>query len=370
LSFTLSDEQEELREVVRSFLDNNSGEAEVRRLMATEAGYDPAVWRRLTSELGLAGLAIPEEYGGAGSGWVEVGVVMEETGRSLLCAPFLATVGLAVPVLLAGDADARKDYLPSIAAGETIATVALTEASGRWDLDQVTTRAERQGDGWRLHGHQSYVLDGHVADLLLVVATTGEGLGVFAVDGGAEGVRRRLLPTMDQTRKLAAIDLDGVPGRAVLVGADTRPALEAALHRGVAALAAEQVGGAQRALELAVEYAKVRHQYDRAIGSFQAIKHMCAEMLLLVESGRSAVYAAMQAADESAADLPVLASLVKAYCSDAYSKVAGQCIQIHGGIGFTWEHPAHLYFKRAAGSAQFMGDATSHRARFADAVLA
>lgn len=243
MSFSLNDEQQELRNVVRDFLTNHSSEADVRRSMSSGAGYDRQVWQRLAGELGLVGLAIPEEFGGGGFGWVELGAVLEETGRALLCAPFLSTVGLAVPVLIAGDPEVGKEYLPAIAAGETIATLALTEKAGSWDPESVTTRAERDGDGWRVSGHKTFVPDGALADLLLTVARTPDGIGVFAVDAAATGVGRRRLPTMDQTRPQAAIDLDGVAARAVLLEGPGAPALRQALQRAAIAVAAEQVGG-------------------------------------------------------------------------------------------------------------------------------
>ena len=370
MSFTLSDEQQELRAVVRDFLAENSSEEHVRGLMGAEPGYDPRVWRRLAGELGLVGLVIPEEFGGGGFGWVELGVVLEETGRALLCAPFLSAVGLAVPVLLRADREVGKEYLPGIATGETIATLALTEETGSWDPGQVAARAELDDDGWRVSGRKTFVPDGALADLLLTVARTPDGVGVFAVDGTAAGVARRRLPTMDQTRPQAVIDLDGVAARPVLLEGPDAPLLRQALQCAAIAVAAEQVGAAEKALELAVDYARTRTQFGRPIGSFQAIKHMCADMLLQVESGRSAVYTALQAADEASPELAAMASLAKAFCTDAFLDVARGCIQVHGGIGVTWEHPAHLYFKRATSSARLLGDAARHRELFAAEVIA
>jgi alkylation response protein AidB-like acyl-CoA dehydrogenase len=370
MNFSLSDEQVELRTVVRRFLAERATEPETRRLMATDTGYDPAVWRQLARQLGLVGLAVPEEYGGAGFGWVELGVVFEEMGRVLLCAPFFATVGLAIPALLAsGDEKACADLLPDIAAGDRIATLALTEPAGRWDADGVTLRAEQHEGGWRLDGMKTYVPDGAVADLVLVVARSEAGIGLFAVEGTAAGLTRRNLPTLDQTRKQAELTFDAVPAR--LVGQDGSGwvAVEEGLRRAAVALSAEQVGAAQRALDLAVEHAKVRTQFGRPIGSFQAIKHMCSEMLLEVESARSAALYAMWAADSSPAELATAADLAQAFCTDALNVVAAGCIQVHGGIGFTWEHPAHLYFKRASSSTFLLGDADHHRALFADRVL-
>jgi alkylation response protein AidB-like acyl-CoA dehydrogenase len=362
VNFAFSEEQEELRKSVRRFLEDKSPETEVRRLMETDEGFDAAVWSQMGEQLGLQGLAIPEEHGGSGYTYVELTVVFEEMGRALLCAPYFSTVALAANALLAsGDDSAQKEYLPGIAAGETIATVALTEPSGRWDESGVEATASKSGDGWTLSGTKSYVIDGHTASLILVAARTDAGVSLFAVDGDASGLTRTALPTMDQTRKQAKLDLDGVPGR--LVGADGGgwAVLQKTLDLAAVALAAEQVGGAQRCLEMSVDYAKERVQFGRPIGSFQAIKHKCADMLLEVESAKSAAYYAGWAAAEDNDELPVVASLAKAYCSDAYFHAAAENIQIHGGIGFTWEHPAHLYFKRAKSSELMLGDPTYHR---------
>jgi alkylation response protein AidB-like acyl-CoA dehydrogenase len=370
MNFSLSDEQVALRSVVRRFLAEHATESETRRVMASDTGYDPAVWDRLAGQLGLVGLAVPEKYGGAGSGWVELGVVFEEMGRVLLCAPYFATVALAIPALLAsGDEAACADLLPDIAAGQRIATLALTEPAGRWDADGVTLGAAPGDDGWRLDGLKTYVPDGAIADLVLVVARSDAGIGLFAVEGTASGLTRRALPTLDQTRKQAELSFDGVQARLVGREGTGWAAVEETLRRAAVALSAEQVGAAQRALDMAVEHAKVRTQFGRPIGSFQAIKHMCSEMLLAVESARSAAYYAMWAADSSPEELPAAASLAQAFCSDALSSVAASCIQVHGGIGFTWEHPAHLYFKRASSSSFLLGDADHHRTLFADRVL-
>jgi alkylation response protein AidB-like acyl-CoA dehydrogenase len=362
VNFAFSEEQEELRKSVRRFLDDKSPETEVRRLMETTEGYDPAVWSQMAQQLGLQGLAIPEEYGGSGYTYVELIVVMEEMGRALLCAPYFSTIGLAANALLtSGDDAAKKEYLPGIASGETIATLALTEESGKWDESGITLEATKAGDGYTLTGTKSFVLDGHTAHLILVAARTGKGVSLFAVNGDASGLTRTALSTMDQTRKQAKLDFDGTPAR--LVGAEGQgwKTLEKTLDLAAVALAAEQVGGAQKVLDMSVEYAKVRVQFGRPIGSFQAIKHKCADMLLEVESAKSAAYYAGWAAAEDSDELPVVASLAKAYCSDAYFHAAAENIQIHGGIGFTWEHPAHLYFKRAKTDELYLGDPTYHR---------
>ncbi len=364
-----SEEQEELRRSVRRFLDDRSPPAEVRRLMETAEGYSAPVWSQMGSQLGLQGLAVPERYGGMGFGAVEQAIVLEEMGRTLLCAPYFATVALAANALLqSGDEEACATHLPSIAAGEKIATVALSEDSGRWDEDGVTLAARRAGAGWALDGHKTFVPDGHVARLVLAVARTREGLSLFAVDGDAEGLTRWPLPTLDQTRKLARLELSGTPARLVGAEGEAWPGLSRTLDLAAIALAAEQVGGAQRCLDMSVEYAKVRYQFGRPIGSFQAIKHKCADMLAQVEAARSAAQYAAWAAAEDSPEVPVVASLAKATCSEAYFAVAAENIQIHGGIGFTWEHDAHLYFKRAKSSQLFLGDVGYHRDHLAQRI--
>ena len=362
MNFAFNEEQDELRRMVSRFLQEKSPETEVRRLMATQEGYDPAVWTQMAEQLGLQSLTIPEEYGGSGFSYVELIVVLEEMGAALLCAPYFSTVALAANALLSsGDEAAKLELLPGIAAGETIATLAITEDAGRWELDAIELPAAADGDIWRLSGAKNYVIDGFIADLILVAARTQAGLSLFAVDGDAEGLTRESLSTMDQTRKQARLEFANTPAR--LIGADGAAAagLEKTLQLAVVALAAEQVGGAQRCLDTAVEYAKNRIQFGRPIGSFQAIKHKCADMLLEVESAKSAAYYAGWAAAEDNEELPVVSSLAKSYCSEAYFHTAAENIQIHGGIGFTWEHPAHLYFKRAKSSEILFGEPAYHR---------
>jgi alkylation response protein AidB-like acyl-CoA dehydrogenase len=362
MNFGFSEEQEELRKMVRRFLEEKSPESEVRRLMATSEGYDPAVWAQMANELALQGLGIPDEYGGQGYGPVELYVVFEEMGAALLCSPYFSTVALAAnALLLVGDEASKNDYLPGIASGETIATVALTDDEGRWDLAATSTTATRDGDDYRLSGVRNYVTDGSTASLLLVPAMTDAGLSLFAVDGDAEGVSREALSTMDQTRKQSRVVFENASARLVGVEGGALEGLESTLQIAAAALAAEQVGGAQRVLDSSVEYAKNRVQFGRPIGSFQAIKHKCADMLLDVESAKSAAYYAAWAAQERNDELPIAASLAKSFCSEAYFHCAAENIQIHGGIGFTWEHPAHLYFKRAKSSELFLGDPAYHR---------
>jgi alkylation response protein AidB-like acyl-CoA dehydrogenase len=367
VNFAFSDEQEQLRDAVRRFLEAKSPSAEVRRLMETDDGYDPSVWAQMANELGLQSLHIPEEYGGQGFTFLELGIVLEEMGRVLLCAPYFSSVVLAADTILNAGTDAEKaELLPGIASGETIAALALTEANGRWDASGIELVAKSSGDSWTLDGTKSFVIDGHIADLVVVAArlegTSGEdGVALFTVAGDAAGITRTQLATMDQTRKQAKIDFAGVAATPLGTPGEGWAPLAKTLDQAAACLANEMVGGAQAVLDMSVEYAKVRVQFGRPIGSFQAIKHKCADMLLEVESGKSAAYYAAWAAAEDNEELPVAASLAKAYCSDAYFHSSAENIQIHGGIGFTWEHDAHLYFKRAKSSEILFGDATYHR---------
>jgi len=369
VELTFDAEQLELGRVLRSFLERRSDEAAVRRLMVTDGGFDEAVWRQLAGELGVLGLAVPEQYGGSGYGLRELGVVFEETGRALLCAPLFATAALAVPTLLAsGDASACERYLPSIVAGDTVATVALTEQSGRWDERSVSLPASSADGGWTLTGTKTNVLDGQLAALVLVAARTPGGVSLFAVDGSAPGLTRTALDTMDQTRKQARLDFDGVPAQLVGAQGEGWPAVQRALQQAATLLACEQVGGAQRVLDMSVEYATLRLQFGRPIGSFQAIKHRCADMLVAVESARSVAYHGVWTADADPDELPVAASMAKVYASEAFVRCARDNIQIHGGVGFTWEHPAHLYLKRAVSSELLLGSPAYHRQLLADQI--
>ena len=366
MDFLFTGEQLELRAAVRGFLGRKSAADSVRRLMATDAGYDPAVWRQMSDQLGLQGMAVPEEYEGAGFGYLELGIVFEEMGRALLCAPYLSSVALAAEALLrCADEAARKDLLPGLATGRTIGTLALLEQPGRWDEASVRTRARRSGAGWLLDGGKRHVPDGHIADLILVGARTPAGVGLFAVDGGAAGLTRVSVPTLDQTRKQAHLDFAGTPARLIGDEGDGGRVLRRVLDTAAILLAAEQAGGASRVVEMAAGYAGMRVQFGRPIGSFQAIKHLCADMLTEAEAARSAANYGLWALAADHEDVPLAASLAKVYCSAAYSKIAGDAIQVHGGIGFTWEHPAHLYFKRAKSSEVLFGTPAYHRDRLA-----
>jgi alkylation response protein AidB-like acyl-CoA dehydrogenase len=356
--------------MVRGYFQDKSPEAEVRRLMATDEGYDPVVWQQMARELGLQGLALPEQYGGQGAGWVELGIVLEEMGRALVCAPFFSTVVLAATTLLeSADDEAMKDYLPGIADGSLIATVALTEKCGRWGEDGVGLPATRTADGgWTLRGAKHFVLDGATARLIIVPARTANGVSLFAVDAAAPGLTRRPSITLDQTRKLAVVEFGDTPAR--LIGAEGGgwDVLERVLDFAAVALAAEQAGGAQAALDMSVAYLKTRVQFGQVIGAFQALKHMAADVLIEVESAKSAAYYALNAAAEDNDELPAAAALAQAYCSDAFVTAAHENIQFHGGMGFTWEASPHLYFKRARSSEVFLGDASAHREALAQRI--
>ncbi|MBM3673724.1 MAG: acyl-CoA dehydrogenase [Actinobacteria bacterium] len=367
MNFAFSEEQEQLRDAVRKFLEAKSPESEVRTLMETTDGYDPAVWSQMAKELGLQSLHIPEAYGGQGFSWVELGIVLEEMGRALLCAPYFSTVVLAANAILnAGTDEQKAELLPGIASGETIATLAFTEPNGKWDASGITMEASGSGDAVTLTGEKMFVIDGHSVELIVVVArqagTSGEdGIGFYTVAGDAAGLTRTALATMDQTRKQAKLEFSNVAATPLGAAGSGWAALSKTLDQAAVGLCNEMAGGAQFVLEESVQYAKDRVQFGRPIGSFQAIKHKCADMLLEVESAKSAAYYASWCAAEDNDELPVVASLAKAYCSDAYFHSAAENIQIHGGIGFTWEHNAHLYFKRAKSSEILLGDATYHR---------
>ena len=367
MNFAFSEEQEELRQTVRRFLEDKSPESEVRRLMETTEGYDEAVWKQMGQELGLQGLHIPEEFGGQGFSFIELGIVLEEMGRVLLCAPYYSSVVLAANAILNAGSDAQKQaLLPGIASGDTIAALAFTEANGRWGADGITLVAAESGGGYTLTGEKMFVLDGHTADLIVVAARTAgsegtDGISFFTVSGDADGLHRTALSTMDQTRKQAKLDFNNVAAEPLGTPGNQWEALSKTLDQAAVALSNECVGGAQFVLDMSVQYAKDRVQFGRPIGSFQAIKHKCADMLLEVESSKSAAYYASWAAAEDNDELPVVAPLAKAYVTEAYFHCTAENIQIHGGIGFTWEHPAHLYFKRAKSSEIFLGDPSYHR---------
>ncbi|HVE27435.1 MAG TPA: acyl-CoA dehydrogenase family protein [Sporichthya sp.] len=357
----------DLRRTVRDLLTAHGSSAAVRAAAETPDGTDRGLWRRISSELGLTGLGVPEEFGGAGYGDDLQPVVFEELGAALAPVPHLATVGLAMSALLAsGDADAQKRHCPDLVAG-TAATLAFTEADRNWDVPSLATSAELtpHGDAWLLTGRKTLVLDGPAAELILVLAQAPEGPTLFAVAGDEASLRREGVRGLDLTRRFADVVLEATPAVAVGGLGDGRRIVEAALVRATAFLAAEQLGGMQRCLDSAVDYAKLRHQFGRPIGSFQAVKHKCADMLVDVESARSLVeHLGTVLADRT--DLALPAATAAAFCADAYRRVAAESLHVHGGIGFTWEHDAHLYVRRAEVSALLFGDASYQRRRVAE----
>ena len=360
-------EHAQLRTAVRKLLEQD---APSERL--GEFGCDPQLWRRLAQEIGVAGLSIPERFGGAGASAQEDAVVAEELGRSLAPTPYLSTVALAANLLLAsGDEPAGATYLPPIAAGELTATAAYRAADGGVTPDRLPVSAVETPGGWRLSGTASFVLDGAGADLVLVLARGGDDrVLLFAVPGDASGLDRRPMRTLDHSRPQAVLTFDDVPAGAPLGGgANAWPWLESALRRATVTLAAEQVGGADRALEAAVEYAKLRVQFGRRIGSFQAIKHRCADLAVENDRARSALmhatWAAVEGSLEQQREAAAMAALV---CGPAFVRAAQESIQLHGGIGFTWEHPAHRYFRRAKADLVALDDPRAYQEQLLDAL--
>jgi alkylation response protein AidB-like acyl-CoA dehydrogenase len=374
----------ELRESVRDFLTAKSGEQRVRAAIETECGYDEGLWQQMAEQLSLPGLALPEEYGGEGFGFTELRVVLEELGRALTPSPFLASVVLAAGAILAtGDEVAAKAYLPGIASGKTTATLAVAESGGLWSFDELTTTARPAGaastdagtaggGSWLLTGAKQFVLHGATADLLIVAAHTDEGPAFFAVTPGHRsgatvsditdrsrelGLTRTALRTLDLTRPMATLEFNDTPATLIGAAGAARQALDAVLDRAMTALAAEQAGAARACLEASAAYARERHQFGRPIGSFQAVKHKCADMLVKVELAQAAATEAARAAagDAGAAPLPQAAAVAHAVCSESLMFVAAENIHVHGGIGFTWEHSAHLYFRRAKASQLMFG---------------
>ncbi len=379
MDFGFSQEQELARQTARSFLEKECPSAFVRRMMDDPAGTTDELWHKL-AELGWLGLVYPEVHGGLGLGFVDLTVILEEMGRVVMPGPFFSTVLLGGLALREAGSEAQQAaWLPKIAEGAARATLAVTEEQPGWDAAavQLAARPVKGKDGhWTLSGTKLFVPDAHTADLLVVAARTARptredpthGVTLFLVPAETRGVAATLLPTMDQTRKLCELTL-----ARVTVGPDAvlgplhggwRP-LSRVLERATVGLCAEMCGGAQRVLEMCTEYAKVRQAFGKPIGAYQAVKHKCADMLVAVENAKSVTYYAAWAVDQDGADAALAASMAKAYVSDAYRKAAGDGIQIHGGIGFTWEHDLHLYFKRARASEVMFGDAMLHRERVA-----
>ncbi|HLK10346.1 MAG TPA: acyl-CoA dehydrogenase family protein [Candidatus Binatia bacterium] len=365
MDFGFSEEQDLLRSSARDFLAKECPMTYVRRMMEDERGFTDAYWAKLTG-LGWAGLVLPEEYGGAGLTFVDLVVVLEEMGRVVMPGPFFSTMVGAVALREGGSEAQKQEYLPRVAAGELRLALADLEPSGRWDAEGIAAEARPEGTVHRLSGTKLFVPDAHTADVLIVAARApgsrgADGIGLFLVDARGKGVTTTLLKTMDQTRKLCEVGLEGAMGQAIGSPDGGWKLLQRVIDRGKVALCAEMCGGAQKVLDMSVEYAKVREQFGRPIGSFQAIQHKCANMLVEVESSKSITYYAAWAVANDVPEAPLAAAMAKAYCSDAYRHTAGEGIQIHGGIGFTWEHDMHLYFKRAKSSEVTFGDATWNR---------
>jgi alkylation response protein AidB-like acyl-CoA dehydrogenase len=370
LDFGFSEEQEMLREAAKRFLADNCPTTFVRKMMADETAHDAAFWRKLT-ELGWQGLLIPESYGGQGGCFLDMTVIAEEAGKALIPGPFFASALLGAPIVIEGGSEPlQKQLLPKIAAGESIVTVAIAEASGRFDAAGIELKAEKKGGSYELSGEKFFVPDAHVATGIAVVARTGkganpdEGVTVFLIDPKAAGVTITQLKTVDMTRRLCHIKFDRVKvDAAAVLGKENGgwPIVRRTLDIATAALSAEMVGTAQKALDISVEYAKTRVQFGKPIGSFQAVKHKCVDMMVAVENARSLTYYACWTVDERSAEAATAVPMAKAYASDMAKNVTSEAIQVHGGIGFTWEHDMHLYHRRAlAGEANF-GNAPIHR---------
>ena len=373
-----SEAQQELRDSVRRLLQDKAPLSGIRQAAdsAEVPRFDRSLWLRVAGELGLTALAVPEKYDGLGQTALETGVVFEEMGRALYHGPYLSTVGMAIPALLhSGDESACADYLPALAAGETIATVAVTEADGRFATAATTTTAVQDGDSWRLTGTKDFVLDGADADLLLVTARHGDfadsPVSLFAVEGSddpASGLTRTPLDSLDLARSIARVALDGTPARLIHTVRTAPVLVEAVLDRALIAMAAEQAGGAAACLDLCVDYAKTRQQFGRLIGSYQAIAHKLVDMLHQVEFARAGARYAAAAEAGGDAEFPVAARVAAAYCGEAFRRVTVESVQAHGGIGFTWEHDTHLYYRRAWSSEHLLAGVDEHYAAIADRI--
>jgi acyl-CoA dehydrogenase len=351
MELVLTQEQEDLRASVRKFFHDQVPMSAVRAVV-DGADYDAELWKRISGELGLTGLAVPESYGGAGAGHVERSIVLEEMGRVLVPSAFYSSAVLAVDALLTlDDEQARTDVLPGLASGEVVGTVAVAEGTARWDSGATNTKATHTGDGWVLNGQKNLVVDGATAGVIIVYADEG----FFLVDGQASGLTRTPLAVLDPTRRLARLEFSQVPARK-LECADPGAALARMADLAAVALAAEQLGGLARSMEMAVDYAKVRVQFGRLIGSYQAVKHGCVDSYVDWELTSSVLRYAAWVADNDLDELPTAAALVRSSVSPAYFRVAARTIQVHGGIGYTWEHDAHFYYKRAKSSQLLLGD--------------
>lgn len=374
MQFSFTDEQNLIREAAQAFFREHGASDRVRRAIDSPLGYDEESWHAMSKEMGWAGIALPEAHGGSGLGHVELAILQQEAGRCLHASPFFATVCLAAPaILFAGTETQRASLLPSIARGETRATLVLADASGAAGVEGVALTLEKRAAGYRLCGEACYVIHGHAADLYVVAArvpgTRGaDGVSLVALPASTAGITADRLVMMDLTRPMARVrfaDVVIAPEQILGIPEESGAALAKALWHAQIALAAEQTGGAQSALEITTRYAGQRIQFGRPIGSFQAVKHRLADMMVQVEAARSAAYYAACIANEDSDELPEAAAIAKACCSDAFFDCAASMLQLHGGIGFTWEHDAHLYFKRARASSTLLGSPQYHRERLA-----
>jgi alkylation response protein AidB-like acyl-CoA dehydrogenase len=372
MDFDLSKPQKLLKESAREFFARECGPERVRELMETETAHDDGLWREIADQ-GWTGLLVTEEHGGLGLGLVEAAAVAEEMGRACLPGPFLSTLMAAALIERAGDREQRGKYLEPIVTGEMKATVAMLEESANWEPGSVRLAASRErGGNFSVTGKKLFVPDAEVCDLIICVARDGDRVLLLPVERGADGLSIKPMPSMDATRKVYEVSFDGVSvAEASQLGADgaAEGALRGALEVATTVLCAEMVGGMQWVLDTTVEYAKTRQQFGRAIGSFQAVQHQCADMLLIAESGRSAAYYAAWTLTENDPAASLAVSIAKAYCSDAYREVCNRGVQVHGGIGFTWEHDLQLYYKRSKSSETLFGDAIFHRERIARLVV-
>jgi alkylation response protein AidB-like acyl-CoA dehydrogenase len=370
MNFRFTPEQRLIRDNARAFLAEHASSEKLRAALESPAGWDEALWRTMGAELGWLGVALPELHGGSGLGLVELAILMQETGRVLAAAPFFTTAGLCAPAILATATDAQQArLLPGLGSGKSRFALCMTGASGAPAPLELPAHLLRRGNEWTLRGTAHFVAFGHAADILLVAArapgsVAWEGVSLIAIPANAAGVRIERAVSLDLTRPYAQVHFDSVriPHEVIMGEAEAAgPGMKAALATAAAMLAAEQLGGGERVLEMSVDYAKQRVQFGRPIGSFQAIKHMLADMMVLVEGARSAAYYAACALSELPEEGEKAAAIARSYCSDAFSACAAQAIQVHGGIGFTWDHDAHFYFKRARSSASLLGDAAYHR---------
>ena len=364
MNFDLNDEQQMLRAAAKDFLAARLNSEKLRALADSDHAFDESLWKEV-SELNWPGLMVSEDDGGQGLGTVELAVLMEQAGYALLPGPLFSTTLAALELDAAATDEQRERYLSPLAAGEVRGTIALWDRGRGWAPDDIALEPERSNGEYVLNGEKLFVPDAATADFLIVGAANGLRL---IVPRDAQGVTVTPTPTIDGTRKQYAVKLDGVRVGEDAAFGEEQP-FEGARQRAYIALAAELTGIAQRAMEMAVEYAKERKQFGRPIGSYQAVSHRCAQMLLETEGARSTVYYAAWAADNEPETAPVASSMAKAYASDAGRRVAGSSIQVHGGIGFTWEHDLHFWFKRAHCDAAYLGSPRWHRERVAELAL-